>query len=162
MTRLPLPAWSLIAAVTIALDQVSKWAAQAWLTYHEPVALLPVFNLTLSYNTGAAFSFLGSAGGWQRWLFTGFALAVSVFLVIWLRRLPAAERWQIAGLALILGGAVGNAIDRLAYGHVVDFIHVHWGDWHYPIFNIADSAITVGVVLVLVHAFFLEGRPQSG
>lgn len=162
MTRLPLPAWSLIAAVTIALDQVSKWAAQAWLTYHEPVALLPVFNLTLSYNTGAAFSFLGSAGGWQRWLFTGFALAVSVFLVVWLRRIPAAERWQIAGLALILGGAVGNAIDRLAYGHVVDFIHVHWGDWHYPIFNIADSAITVGVVLVLVHAFFLEGRPQSG
>ena len=162
MRRLPLPAWGLIAAATVALDQLSKWAAQAWLTYHEPVVLLPVFNLTLSYNTGAAFSFLGNAGGWQRWLFTGFALAVSVFLVIWLRRIPAAERWQIAGLALILGGAVGNAIDRLAYGHVVDFIHVHWGDWHYPIFNIADSAITVGVVLVLVHAFFLEGRTREG
>ena len=162
MRRLPLPAWGLIAAATVALDQLSKWAAQAWLTYHEPVVLLPVFNLTLSYNTGAAFSFLGNAGGWQRWLFTGFALAVSVFLVIWLRRIPAAERWQIAGLALILGGAVGNAIDRLAYGHVVDFIHVHWGDWHYPIFNIADSAITVGVVLVVVHAFFLEGRTREG
>ncbi|MFO7859405.1 MAG: signal peptidase II [Ectothiorhodospiraceae bacterium] len=162
MTRLPLPAWGVIAAVTLVLDQLSKWAAQAWLTYHEPVALLPVFNLTLSYNTGAAFSFLGSAGGWQRWLFTGFALAVSVVLVVWLRRIAATERWQIVGLALILGGAVGNAIDRLAYGHVVDFIHVHWGDWHYPIFNIADSAITVGVVLVLVHAFFLEGRPRPG
>lgn len=153
-----LPLWSAIAVCVVVVDQLSKLAAQAFLGYHEPVALLPVLNLTLSYNPGAAFSLLGEAGGWQRWLFMAFALAVSVFLVVWLRRLPPGERWQTWGLALILGGAVGNVIDRVAYGHVVDFIHVYWRDWHYPIFNVADSAITVGVVVVLIHAFFLDGR----
>lgn len=156
--RLPVSLWFSVAATVVVLDQITKLAADAWLDYLQPVSLLPVLNLTLSYNPGAAFSLLGDAGGWQRWLFTGFALVVSVGLVIWLRRLPPWERWQTWGLALILGGAVGNVIDRIAYGHVIDFIHVYWRDWHYPIFNVADSAITVGVIMILIHAFFLEGR----
>ncbi|SEO73014.1 signal peptidase II [Aquisalimonas asiatica] len=154
------PLWLLVAGSVVVLDQATKLLADAWLDYLQPVALLPVLNLTLSYNPGAAFSLLGDAGGWQRWLFTGFALVVSVALVIWLRRLPPWDRWQTWGLALILGGAVGNVIDRIAYGHVIDFIHVYWRDWHYPIFNVADSAITVGVVLILIHAFFLDDRKQ--
>ncbi|WP_290648247.1 signal peptidase II [Aquisalimonas sp.] len=153
--------WVSVAVVVVALDQLTKLLADHFLHYLQPVALLPVLNLTLSYNPGAAFSLLGDAGGWQRWLFTGIALAVSVGLIIWLRRLPPWERWQTWGLSLILGGAIGNVIDRIAYGHVIDFIHVHWRDWHYPIFNVADSAITIGVVLILIHAFFLDGRQQG-
>ena len=160
MRRVPL--WSVIALAVIVADQLTKLAAEAWLELYEPVQLLPVFSLTLGYNPGAAFSLLGDAGGWQRWLFTGFALAVSVFLIVWLRRLPPWDRWQTWGLSLIVGGAIGNVIDRLAHGHVIDFIHVHWQDWHYPIFNIADSAITIGVILILIHAFFLEGRQSRG
>lgn len=156
--RWPVSLWLTVAAAVVVLDQATKLLADAWLGYLQPVPLLPMLNLTLSYNPGAAFSLLGDAGGWQRWLFTGFALVVSVGLVIWLRRLPPWERWQTWGLALVLGGAVGNVIDRIAYGHVVDFIHVYWRDWHYPIFNVADSAITVGVVMILIHAFFLEDR----
>lgn len=155
------PLWSVIALAVIVADQLTKLAAEAFLEYHRSVEVLPVFSLTLSYNPGAAFSLLGDAGGWQRWLFTGFALAVSVFLIVWLRRLPPWDRWQTWGLSLILGGAIGNVIDRLAHGHVIDFIHVYWRDWHYPIFNIADSAITIGVALILIYAFFLEGREQS-
>ncbi len=155
------PLWAVIAVAVVVADQLTKLAADALLEYHQPLELLPVFSLTLSYNPGAAFSLLGDAGGWQRWFFTAFALAVSVFLIVWLRRLPPWDRWQTWGLSLILGGAIGNVIDRLAYGHVIDFIHVYWRDWHYPIFNVADSAITIGVVMILIHAFFLEGRQKS-
>ncbi len=150
--------WAAVAGAVLVLDQLTKIAAESWLTYLRPVELLPMLSFTLSYNPGAAFSLLADAGGWQRWLFTAFALGVSVVLVLWLRRLPAGERWQATALALILGGALGNAADRLAHGHVIDFIHVHWRDWHYPVFNVADSAITVGVAMLLIHMVFLEGR----
>ncbi len=159
----PLPElpWYVIATAVIVLDQASKLAAEAYLAYLHPVPLLPVLSLTLSYNPGAAFSFLGDASGWQRWFFTGFALLVSVALIIWLRRLPPGERVMTWGLSLLLGGALGNVIDRLVHGHVIDFIHVHYKGWHYPIFNIADSAITVGVLLVLYQAFWLD-RGRGG
>ncbi|MCP1673800.1 signal peptidase II [Natronocella acetinitrilica] len=150
--------WLTIAIAVVVIDQLTKVAAEQYLEYLRPVPLLPFLNLTLSYNPGAAFSFLGDASGWQRWLFTGFALVVSVVLVVWLRRLPANERWLAWGLALLLGGAIGNVIDRLIHGHVIDFIHVYYDRWHYPIFNIADSAITIGVAMILVHAFFLDKR----
>ena len=154
--------WYFVATIVVALDQASKLAAEHYLAYLQPVPVLPFLSLTLSYNPGAAFSFLGDASGWQRWLFTGFALVVSVVLIVWLRRLPARERWMNWGLSLLLGGAIGNVIDRIVYGHVIDFIHVHYDRWHYPIFNVADSAITVGVVMILIHAFWLDKRAAPG
>lgn len=150
--------WPVIAIAVLLMDQLTKLLAEQFLIYHQPVSVLPMLNLTLSYNTGAAFSFLGDAAGWQRWLFSGFAAVVSVVIIIWLRRLPPWDRWMTWGLSLLLGGAVGNLIDRLLHGHVIDFIHVYYDRWSYPIFNIADIGITMGAVMILIHAFFLEGK----
>jgi signal peptidase II len=144
--------WLWLSAVVIVLDQLSKWLAATQLVLHQPLALLPSLNLTLMYNTGAAFSFLSDAGGWQRWLFTGLAVIVSVALVIWLARLPARQHLVAAALAFILGGALGNVIDRIRLGHVIDFIQVYYKDWYFPAFNAADSAITLGVILLLLDA----------
>lgn len=134
----------------IALDQVSKQWAEAALSLHQPVALVPSLNLTLMYNQGAAFSFLADAGGWQRWFFIGLASLVSLVLVVWLARLDKGERATAIGLSLVLGGAVGNLIDRFLHGHVIDFIDVYYDRWHWPAFNVADSAITLGVALLLL------------
>ncbi len=161
MRRLAASHWLTISAVVLLLDQGSKLLAESLLGYHQPVPLLPMLNFTLSYNPGAAFSFLGDASGWQRWLFSGFAVVISIVLVIWLRRLPASERWMRWALALLLGGALGNLIDRLVHGHVIDFIHVYYDRWHYPIFNIADCGITIGAIMILIHALFLERRPAD-
>jgi signal peptidase II len=140
----------LIALAVVLLDQASKvWAEQA-LAYGRPVEVFSWFNLTLVYNRGAAFSFLSDAGGWQRGFFILIGLVAVVILLGWLRRLSPRERWQGLGLALILGGAVGNLIDRARYGYVVDFIDWHYAGWHWPTFNVADSAITAGVVLLLL------------
>ncbi|MEX0731474.1 MAG: signal peptidase II [Aquisalimonadaceae bacterium] len=158
LTNVP---WPAIAVTVLVLDQLTKLVAEQYLAYHQPVALIPMLNLTLSYNPGAAFSFLGEASGWQRWLFSGFAAVVSVVLVIWLRRLPPWDRWMTWGLSLLLGGAVGNLIDRLLYGHVIDFIHVYYERWSYPIFNIADCAITLGAGMILIHALFLDGKSRD-
>jgi len=108
--------------------------------------------MTLAHNYGAAFSFLSDAGGWQRWLFTGLASVVTLVLIVWLFRLQAKEKLTAAGLGLIIGGAVGNLIDRVLNGYVVDFIDVYYQDWHWPAFNLADSAITCGVILLLLDA----------
>ncbi|MBK5968638.1 signal peptidase II [Thiorhodovibrio winogradskyi] len=142
--------WLWLTATVILLDQLTKWLAERLLPLHEPVALMPMLNLTLMHNEGAAFSLLADAGGWQRWLFAAFALLVTIVLVVWLLRLDARERMTAAALALLIGGAVGNLIDRLRTGRVVDFIDVYYGDWHWPAFNIADSAITIGVALLLI------------
>lgn len=144
--------WLVLAAVIVIADQGSKWLAEQMLAVHEPVAVLPSLNLFLTYNTGAAFSFLRDAGGWQRWFFAVLSLCVSVFIVLWLRRLPRSERWLACALALVLGGAVGNLLDRLfrTDGGVVDFIDVYYGTWHWPAFNVADSAISVGAVLLVL------------
>jgi signal peptidase II len=145
--------WYLLALLVVVLDQVTKTMAVAALEYGRPVAITGFFNLTLLYNPGAAFSFLSDADGWQRWFFAIIALGVSAVLLVWIWRLPAQARLQRSALALILGGALGNLWDRLVLGHVVDFIQLHYDDWYWPAFNIADSAITVGAVLIVAEAF---------
>lgn len=145
--------WLWISVVVLILDQCTKLLADAMLSMHQSVVLLPFLALRKAYNYGAAFSFLGDASGWQRWFFIVLALVVIAILVTWLRRLPADNTGARMALVLILGGAAGNVIDRLVYGYVIDFIDVFYGSWHWPTFNIADSAISVGVFLLLVDSF---------
>ena len=163
--------WMAIAMAVIGIDQITKHLATSLLQLHEPASVLPFVNFDLAYNTGAAFSFLASSAGWQRWFFVVLALVVSTVIVRWLRRLSPEERWNGVALALILGGALGNAIDRIFFGHVIDFIDVYYmaetcmplftplsiGDGlqcHWPSFNLADSAITVGAVMMVMDAVF--------
>ena len=145
--------WWLSGSV-IVLDQATKFLAETLLTFHQPVPVLPSFNLLLTYNTGAAFSFLAGAGGWQRWFFLGLGLLVSIGLIVWLRRLQPAEKRLAAALALILGGAIGNLIDRAWLGQVIDFIQLYYQRWYWPAFNVADSAITVGAVLLVLDSLW--------
>jgi signal peptidase II len=153
--------WLWLSGLVVALDQATKWMAEAALDPYVPVPLAPSFNLTLMYNEGAAFSFLAGAGGWQRWFFVGLAATVAVALAVWLVRLKSGERVTAAGIALVMGGALGNLIDRIATGRVVDFIDAYYAGWHWPAFNLADSAITLGVALLLL-ATLREGAPRSG
>lgn len=142
-----------LALLVLVADQLSKiWVLNNF-SLGESVSLLPVFNFTYARNYGAAFSFLGDAGGWQRWLFTGIAVVVTVILSVWLTRLKT-QQWKLSlALVLIVAGAIGNLIDRSLYGYVVDFLHVFYQDWHYPIFNIADCAITIGAGLLIWDSF---------
>ena len=149
--------WLIVSAVVVILDQWTKALALAHLEYGQPVKLLPVLNMTLQYNTGAAFSFLSDAGGWQRWFFSAVAIVVSLGICVWLARLPREEKLLALSLSLILGGAIGNLWDRLLLGHVVDFISVHYQRWYFPTFNVADSAVTVGAILMILDAI-LQGR----
>ena len=151
--------WLLLTLLVVVLDQWSKHAIEAALRYGEVVPVLSFFNLTLAYNPGAAFSFLADAGGWQRWFFTAVAVLASVLILAWLLTLKG-ERLVAAALALVLGGALGNLYDRLAYGHVVDFLDFHWRASHFPAFNIADSAITLGAIILILDMFV--HRDESG
>lgn len=146
-------AWFWLALLIIVLDQSTKILALSFLAPYEPVSLLPIFNLTLAFNPGAAFSFLGDAGGWQRWFFIALAMMVSVALLVWLRKTAKSNKVLVIGLLAVLGGALGNVIDRIAYQHVVDFLDFHWHFWHYPTFNIADIAITLGALLLVWDAW---------
>ena len=152
--------WLLLSVAILVADQVTKHIVLANLQLHESIPVIAgVLDWTLAYNEGAAFSFLADAGGWQRWFFTGLALIVGVVLVVWLSRTPRAD-WKTAlPLALVIGGAFGNLIDRVRFGHVVDFIDVHHEGWHFPAFNIADSAISVGAVILIVFGLF-GGKPR--
>ncbi|HCD56696.1 MAG: signal peptidase II [Haliea salexigens] len=154
--------WYALALLVIVLDQLTKVAAEQYLTYARPLPVTSWFNLTLQYNPGAAFSFLSDAGGWQRYFFSGIAVAISAVLVVWLYRLPSGQRLLPAALALILGGALGNLWDRLVLGHVVDFISLHYAGAFFPAFNIADSAITVGAGLMILDSFLAPRQGQSG
>lgn len=145
--------WLWLSGLVLFLDQSTKLWVDAAMRLHETIQLAPFFRLTYVRNQGAAFSFLSEAGGWQRWFFILLSIGASVMIGIWLSRLGSAERWQAAALALILGGALGNLIDRVAYGYVIDFLDFFYGNWHWPAFNIADSAITVGVILLLWESF---------
>lgn len=145
--------WFLLAAVILILDQVSKFCIATSMFLYESIRIIPFFQLTYVQNQGAAFSFLDDAGGWQRWLFIGLSLVASIFITVWLSRLPKAEKLQSVGLALVLGGAIGNLIDRVLYGYVIDFLDVYYQQWHWPVFNLADSAITVGVFVLLLDSF---------
>ena len=156
--------WLWLALVVFVLDIATKQLAEMMLTYGRPVYLLPVLDFTLLYNRGAAFSFLADESGWQRWFFTAVSLGDSAMLIVWLKRLPRAQVWMPVALALILGGALGNLFDRLVYGHVIDFISVHWDRSYFPAFNLADSAITVGAVMMaldVVRETWQERRQAS-
>ncbi len=141
--------WAWITLLVILLDQSSKLLADYFLHYHQAVKLFPMFNLTLMYNTGAAFSFLAQAGGWQRWFFLILTSVVSLFIFFWIRKLKSHQKLQASALALILGGAIGNLIDRAIYGHVIDFLDVYYQQHHWPAFNLADSAISIGAFLLI-------------
>lgn len=158
-------AWLAIALLVVILDLWTKHLASTHLEMFQPQAVFPWLNWRLAHNPGAAFSFLAGAGGWQRWFFTGLAVVVTVFLLAWLFRTRREERLVPLALVLVMGGAIGNTIDRLRYGYVVDFIDVHAQGWHWPAFNVADSAIVCGIILLLLDAFreFLaERRAGSG
>ena len=146
-------AWLWLSLVVIALDQATKFLATRFLELYERVEVLPILDFTLLHNTGAAFSLLAGASGWQRWFFIGLAGVVSILLLVWIWRTPRGEKLLPLALSLVLGGALGNVIDRIAHGYVVDFIHVHWGASYFPAFNIADSAITIGAGLLILDAF---------
>ena len=153
--------WLLLSTAVLVLDQVTKLMIIENLTLYQRVQITSFFDLVRLHNTGAAFSFLAGASGWQNWLFTGIAAIVSAGILYWLVTLPSKGRRILAmGLALVLGGAVGNVIDRSFYGYVVDFILFHYQEWFYPAFNIADSAITCGVVLILYDGVVLDRRRQ--
>jgi len=153
--------WLLLSVLVVGLERLTKHLAETWLEFGEPLPVIPSLNLTLAYNTGAAFSFLSDAGGWQRWLFAYLAVGVSVLLTLWLLRLPRGIRWVPTALALVIGGALGNLWDRLADGHVVDFIDVYYQRWHWPAFNVADSAITVGAIMLVIDAFFMTRHSKQ-
>ena len=149
MSKRVLP-WLLLSLSVIAIDQLTKqWALHA-LDLYQIKPVLPFFNFTLAFNTGAAFSFLSNSGVWHQWFFTLFATTMSIVLVVWLVKLPAGQRLQALSLSFILGGALGNLVDRLLYGHVIDFLDVYYKHYHWPAFNIADSAITVGAILLII------------
>ena len=154
-------AWLMFSALIIVLDLWTKQIATETLTLYRPVEVTSWLNMTLAHNYGAAFSFLSDAGGWQRWLFTGLASVVTVVLIVWLLRLPANEKLTAAALSLVIGGAVGNLIDRIMNGYVVDFIDVFYQAHHWPAFNVADSAITGGVILMLVDGIFFTSSAKS-
>jgi signal peptidase II len=160
--------WLWLSVVVVVLDQASKWLVLKHLAPYQVIELVPNLNLTLMFNTGAAFSFLSDAGGWQRWLFAAFAAIVTLVLASWLLRLKSTERLLAAALALIIGGAVGNLIDRALLGHVVDFIQVYLPFLPYPVFNpwpafnIADSAITIGVGLLLIETVRTRSSAELG
>ena len=159
--------WLWLSLIVVLLDQATKWLVMTGLEPFEVIEIVPNLNLTLMFNPGAAFSFLAEAGGWQRWLFAAFALGISGALVVWLVRLRPHE-WALAlALALIIGGAVGNLIDRVLLGHVIDFVQVYlpfiplamFNPW--PAFNVADSAISLGVVILLISTLFAREGPQA-
>jgi len=144
--------WLGLSALIILLDQSSKMWISDHFAFGESLRVLDVFDLVLAHNTGAAFSFLSDAGGMQRWLFSSIAVVASAWIV-WLLRRHSAQTLFALALSLILGGALGNLIDRIAYGHVVDFLHFHWNEHYFPAFNIADSAITCGAFLLILDSF---------
>ncbi|KGM06389.1 Lipoprotein signal peptidase [Methylophaga thiooxydans] len=145
--------WLNLSVLIVILDQLTKWISVSLLDLYETVPVMPFFNFTMAHNYGAAFSFLSSAGGWQRWFFAALAVVVSVALTIWMKKLKPNAKMEAAALALIIGGAVGNVIDRFVHGYVIDFLDVYYGSYHWPAFNIADSAICIGAVLLILDSF---------
>lgn len=155
-------AWLGLSMATIVLDQLVKTYVSAHLRPFETVYVLPVFNIALYHNAGAAFSMLAGASGWQRWFFVLLAVAVTVLISVWLWRMPVkGGNWVAAGFALVAGGAMGNVWDRLANGYVVDFLQFHWHGWYFPAFNVADSCITVGATLLILDGVILQRRTQA-
>ena len=156
--------WLWLSAIILVADQVTKWMIVDSIELYERVPVMNLLDITHLRNTGAAFSFLSDAGGWQRWFFIILAILVSALVVVWMSRLPArGKSWLCVALALVVGGAVGNVVDRILFGFVVDFISVHYSGWYFPAFNVADSAITVGAVILLIESIVAgDGRIDTG
>jgi len=153
--------WLWLSLMVVLLDQASKQLVVASFMLYENQEILPVFNLTLVYNKGAAFSFLSDQSGWQRWFLAGVAAVVTLVMILWLRGLKQHERLTAMALGLIIGGAVGNLIDRVLFGHVIDFLDFHFGQHHWPAFNVADSAISIGVAIMLYEILFGPKEPKN-
>ena len=153
--------WLVLSLLLFAVDYITKAVVVANMKLYESIEILPIFNFTYMHNYGAAFSFLSDAGGWQRWFFSSIAVVISLLLTYWLKKLPA-KNWVICGAySMVIGGAIGNLVDRLVHGYVVDFLHFYYQDWHYPAFNVADIAIVCGAGLLLLDAFTGEGADGS-
>jgi signal peptidase II len=152
--------WLGLSLLALILDQVSKLVVANSMQLYQSIPITSFFKLTYVRNTGAAFSFLSDAGGWQRWFFAGLAILISMIIAVWLTRLKPHETLLAVALSLVLGGAIGNLIDRLAYGYVIDFLDIYYQTWHWPAFNVADSAITLGVILMLLESFGLVGAKE--
>lgn len=153
--------WLVLSLLLFAVDYMTKAVVVANMKLYESIEILPIFNFTYMHNYGAAFSFLSDAGGWQRWFFSSIAVVISVLLTYWLKKLPA-RNWVLCGAySMVIGGAIGNLVDRLVHGYVVDFLHFYYQDWHYPAFNVADIAIVCGAGLLLLDAFTGEGADGS-
>ena len=152
--------WCWLSCIIIILDQWTKYLITTSLVLYESKAILPIFNLTLLYNTGAAFSFLSEHPTLAVWLFSGFAIFVCVMIIFWLKNVPAQNKWMGCGLALVLGGGLGNLIDRILYGHVIDFLDFYYKDIHFPAFNIADTAITIGAVILFMEMFIFKTKTK--
>ena len=148
--------WYMLSFTVIIIDQITKYFAVEKLALHEVKSIYEGFNLILIYNEGAAFSFLSDAGGWQRWFLIGVSCIVCVFIVVWMYQSISKSKCLLAGLSLILGGALGNLWDRLSLGYVVDFIEVYYENFYWPAFNIADSSITIGAILLILDSFFID------
>lgn len=153
--------WLWLSAGVLVLDQGTKWMVDHRMQLYQSIDLFPQFQLTYLRNEGAAFSLLSGAGGWQRWFFIGLALTASGLIIRWLRQLPKDATREAIAWTLILGGAIGNLIDRILFGYVIDFLDVYYGAWHWPAFNIADSAITLGVGLLLIDTLFQRSGRTS-
>ncbi len=152
--------WVLLVILVFTLDRVTKYLVLNYLVLEEPVPILPILNLLFKFNLGAAFSFLDQAGGWQEWLFGSVAVGVSIFLIIWQLKIPVKYLWLKTANALVLGGTLGNLYDRAVYHKVIDFIDFYFRHWHYPVFNIADSAICIGAAMLII-AMLREEKKKS-
>lgn len=154
--------WLWLAGLVLILDQLTKIWVLNDMDLYQSISVLPFFNLTYVHNYGAAFSFLSDAGGWQRWFFTAIALTVSIVILVWLKQTKKEQVLLPCAFSFILGGALGNLYDRLVYGYVVDFLDFHVGNWHWPAFNLADSAIFIGAALLIIDAFRNNGVKADG
>ncbi len=154
--------WLVLSVVLLALDQISKSVVVAQMKLGQSIDILPVFNFTYVHNYGAAFSFLSDAGGWQSYFFSTIAISISGLLIYWLKKLPATNKLLCLAYALVLAGAIGNLVDRLIYGYVIDFLHVYYQQWDFPVFNIADVAISMGAALLLLDAFYEQKEAKAG
>ena len=150
--------WLWVTFIVLIVDRITKYLALQYLPPYAEVPVIKNFSLTLAYNKGAAFSFLDNASNWQGFMFGGIALLVSIGLLVWLSRLSARQRWLCVALALVMGGALGNLSDRLLYGYVVDFLDFHLRNWHWPVFNMADSAICVGAAMLFLDALWMRKK----
>ena len=154
--------WMVVAVTVVVADQLTKWAIVEWVPLYDKIPLNSFINITHQKNPGAAWSFLANAGGWQRWFFVVLSTGVSALIAVWLWRIRNAGQLLLsAGLALVLGGAVGNLVDRILLGHVTDFIQVMFGSWAFPSFNVADAGISVGAALLIIDALFFSGREEQ-